>query len=192
MSIFHQRPQSSSDQPRAKALEPGARARFASEFRDVTSFLRRKMVIFIDDLDRCSQDNLIDILETVNFLATSGDCYLVLGISPEWVESFAALKYEALAQEMPSDGDKREHKRRFARNYLEKMINIEVPIPKLDSQAAAFLLKPDQEKKSTKGSRMANWAASLAPHLFLASCLHHRFCFIWRKFSINLYRCLKL
>ncbi|MEW6220205.1 MAG: YCF48-related protein [Thermodesulfobacteriota bacterium] len=158
------------DRPGGQGLDPGARARFSQEFRDVTRGLgRRKMVIFIDDLDRCSKDNLIEILESVNFLATSGDCFIVLGMSPEWVESCVALKYEELAAELaaekPTDGDPKEHKRRFARNYLEKMINIEVPIPKLDQRGATLLL---QGSKGTAGAPAAAWAAALKAPVALA------------------------
>ncbi|RLJ17577.1 hypothetical protein DJ030_13475 [bacterium endosymbiont of Escarpia laminata] len=127
-----------------KGLDPGARGRFANEFRDVTQCLPRKMVIFIDDLDRCSKENLIDILENVNFLATSGECFLVLGMSQRWVISCVALKYKELAEEMaretPEDGNDLEMRREFARNYLEKMINIEVPMPEMEASAASALM----------------------------------------------------
>ena len=173
------------DQPGAKALDPGARARFAREFSDVTRHLRRKMVIFIDDLDRCSQDNLIDVLENVNFLATSGDCFLVLGMSPEWVESCVALKYEQLAKElaieMEGNGDEKEYKRRFARNYLEKMINIEVPVPILNDTAATLLLTPS--KIRSNGSEWS-WRAAvmaLAPYVLFSAILGYG---IWYGISI--------
>lgn len=173
------------DQPGAKALDPGVRARFAREFRDVTHHLPRKMVIFIDDLDRCSEDNLIDVLENVNFLATSGDCFLVLGMSPKWVESCVALKYEQLAKElakeMPGDGDEKEHKRRFARNYLEKMINIEVPIPKLDDTAATALLNPSQISTNDPAWSWRAVAMSITPYVLFSTILGYG---IWYGLSI--------
>jgi photosystem II stability/assembly factor-like uncharacterized protein len=80
---------------KAQGLDPGARARFAREFRDVTECLKpRKMVIFIDDLDRCSQQSLIEVLEAINFLASSGDCFILMGMSPGWVEACVGLEYE--------------------------------------------------------------------------------------------------
>ncbi|MBL3601378.1 MAG: hypothetical protein JMN25_16190 [gamma proteobacterium endosymbiont of Lamellibrachia anaximandri] len=160
-----------------KGLDPGARGRFANEFRDVTQCLPRKMVIFIDDLDRCSKENLIDILENVNFLATSGECFLVLGMSQRWVISCVALKYKELAEEMAQetsgDGNDLEMRREFARNYLEKMINIEVPMPEMEESAASALMhsaEPAVQAVPYRGWReylrliVAN-AMSLAPQL---------------------------
>jgi len=155
-----------------RGLDPGARARFTREFQDVTRCLGRKMVIFIDDLDRCSKDNLVEVLENVNLLASSGDCFIVLGMSPEWVESCIALQYEQLAEELanerPANGDPKEHKRRFARNYLEKMINIEVPIPRLDRTAAAMMLQGGEGGAKTKPSE---WAVTLVPYLLFAAVI---------------------
>nr|WP_067288582.1 P-loop NTPase fold protein [Marinobacterium profundum] len=74
------------DNKAGNRMDPGARQRFAREFDDVSSSLELgRMVIFIDDLDRCRQENVVDILEAVNFLAVSGDCYIVIGMDEKWV-----------------------------------------------------------------------------------------------------------
>jgi hypothetical protein len=160
---------------KTQGLDPGARARFAREFRDVTECLKpRKMVIFIDDLDRCSQHSLIEVLEAVNFLASSGDCFIVMGMSPSWVEACVGLEYEhlarAMAEEFPDEDDdglhSAEHRRRFARNYLEKLINIEVPIPQLDQARAGVLVAPENGEANVQprswGDRLLKSTRSLS------------------------------
>ena len=128
----------------AASLDPGARFRFAEEFEDVTAALAPgRLVIFIDDLDRCSQENVVEVLENLNFLASSGDCFIVLGMAPAWVETCVALGFKELAQENSDgldEGQHRAHRREFAREYLEKLINIEVPLPKLETDKAKTLL----------------------------------------------------
>ncbi|HEX9593519.1 MAG TPA: P-loop NTPase fold protein, partial [bacterium] len=65
----------------------GFRHRFDREFNTVCHALRTRrtagMVILIDDLDRCQPDNVLAILEAVNYLATAGPCFIFLGIDTE-------------------------------------------------------------------------------------------------------------
>jgi photosystem II stability/assembly factor-like uncharacterized protein len=126
-------------------VEPGARFRFAQEFRDVSTALRpRTMVIFIDDLDRCSKEHVVEILEVVNFLVSSGPCFVVLGMARDWVETCVGLAFRELA----NSGDANAHdgeveRREFARLYLQKLINIEIPVPKLEPDESRKLLAPE-------------------------------------------------
>ena len=56
------------------------RYRFQSSFNEVCNVLNilgRRLVIVIDDLDRCDCDHIMEILEAVNFLTTSGSCFLI-------------------------------------------------------------------------------------------------------------------
>src|SRR5207244_11383801 len=57
--------------------DPGIRPRFAREFGDVCkawSWGGRRVIIFIDDLDRCRPESVVTVLESINFLTTAGDC----------------------------------------------------------------------------------------------------------------------
>lgn len=139
---------------KAASIDPGARYQFAREFRDVTSSLDLgRMIIFIDDLDRCSKENVMEVLEAINFLVTSGHCYIILGMAREWVQICVGLGFRELATESFSKNhddagiDPVEHRRRFAMQYLEKMINIEVPVPVLDESNALKLTLPERKRQ---------------------------------------------
>ena len=58
------------------------RYRFAREFEETSDVLRTPLnpglVIFIDDLDRCKPENVVGILEAVNFVSGAGKCTLSL------------------------------------------------------------------------------------------------------------------
>ncbi|BBO89721.1 YCF48-related protein [Desulfosarcina ovata] len=132
---------------RKGGLDPGARAHFAQEFEDVAASLDLgAMVIFIDDLDRCTKENVVEILETINFLAASGRCFIILGMARQWVETCVALQFKELAEETNNGNDGSKdgfaHRRRFAQQYLEKLINIEVPVPVPSADATRALLTP--------------------------------------------------
>jgi len=115
-------------------LDPSARQRFAREFSDVTNSLGLgRMVIFIDDLDRCNKENVVDILEAINFLSVSGDCFIVLGMDEKWIKHCVSEHFPKMAQDNPN----------FADNYLEKMINIRVPVPTMGASDSRNLLIPE-------------------------------------------------
>ncbi len=123
----------------------GFRYRFAREFGDVTRALgNRKMVLFIDDLDRCRPENVVDVLETINFLAGSGECVIFLGLAMERVKKCVAAAFKELSggEESPEAGEA------FAEEYLKKLINIEVAVPHATSEQIEKLL--DSDAVSTK------------------------------------------
>lgn len=134
------------------AANPGARYQFAQEFNDVTRALdSRKMVILIDDLDRCQPDHVVEVLETVNYLMTSGRCFVILGMDLDYVEACVGLKFEVLAnataQNGSEDNPEVEDRQSFARHYMEKLVNLRVTIPALDDQKSQQLLISESTPK---------------------------------------------
>jgi len=144
------------------------RQKFAVEFNDVTRALgERSMLIFIDDLDRCRPDQVVETLEAVNFLTTSGECFVVIGMARDYVERCVGRAFKEVAEEMidevGSTGKTAEEiaKRKrieFARQYLDKLINIEVPVPAAkQSQSLALLIastKEEEKQKLTRGQAL--------------------------------------
>lgn len=134
------------------------RYHFAREFDEVTSALgARRMVIFIDDLDRCQPKEIYEMLESTNFLVSCGSCFVVLGLARERIERAIGLVFKDIAEfeqadwEDAADADKAEpalseteKQRRFAEQYLEKLINIEVPVPQADEASYHRLFEARQ------------------------------------------------
>ena len=86
------------DPLRELRLPTGFRHRFADIFADITRALEpQQLVIFIDDLDRCQPQNVVATLEMINFLVSSGDCFIVMGLARDWVEACIGLHYKELA-----------------------------------------------------------------------------------------------
>lgn len=136
--------------------QTSCRQKFATEFNDVTTALgARSMLIFIDDLDRCHPENVLEVLEAVNFLVASGDCFVVMGMARERVERCVGLSFKDVAEEMAVDqysseslmaSHERAKQRRadFARQYLDKLINIEVPVPTPTGEQFGKLMVPEE------------------------------------------------
>jgi hypothetical protein len=155
--------------------QAGFRHRFAREFEDVTRALHpRTLTLLIDDLDRCRPQNVLDVLEAVNFLVSSGRCYVVLGIDREMVERFVGYGFREVAEEIFDRDDEpaeqgdaeaagRARRAAFARQYLEKLINIEVAVPRVEEAAGRDLVRPPEPRTETRkrGQRLAGWIRSL-------------------------------
>ena len=133
------------------------RHRFQVEFGQVCLATRTiggpGMVIFIDDLDRCKPDKVLVVLEAVNFLVSAGPCFVVLGIDEEKVIQSVAHGFKDSILVPPDEADQRadgglkpsgRQVFQFARNYLEKLINISVPIPETDVDKTGALLGAEQ------------------------------------------------
>ena len=141
----------------------GFRQQFASEFNIVTKAVPKNatLTLIFDDLDRCSPENVVLTLETINFLATAGPCYIFMGMDRRWAQACVSLKYQDVAEELAlqknsdnQDPNKQKSSREslaFANNYLEKLINIEVSIPRPESEQTEALLrrKPIPRQAST-------------------------------------------
>jgi len=170
------------------------RLRFAKEFADVTRALgaKHRLVIFVDDLDRCRPSNVAEMLEAINYVTVSGDCAFVLGIETQAVRAALGLSFDAMAQEVESkrnsNGDasdkgnadqngaaaeQRRKREEFARRYIEKLINIEMNVPEFDPQGKHALLSAEETtapagdpfERARKWSRAGRWLEPVA--LFL-------------------------
>lgn len=103
----------------------GLREKFAKEFKMLCDALGDStLTIFIDDLDRCKEQRIMDVMETINYLVSSGDCFIILGMEREPIEKAIAAYYaESHAEEATVTLEEK------AKRYLEKIINIEIPVP---------------------------------------------------------------
>ena len=124
----------------------GTRQLFDSHFRAITQLLgQRRLVIFIDDLDRCDPAHTLKVLEVSNFLSSSGgDLFMVLGLSPDHVLANLMINFNEVAHEykngkVQQSGEGTEPWQ-YARDYLKKLIHLEVPLPKPESDQILSLL----------------------------------------------------
>ncbi|HEY0511798.1 MAG TPA: P-loop NTPase fold protein [Thermoanaerobaculia bacterium] len=166
----------------------GFRYRFAAEFRDITRALNpRTLLILIDDLDRCRPEMVLEVLESVNFLVSSGDCFVVMGMARERVVRCVGLSFKDVASELlvttPGPADQglspgeiaRRQRIEFAQQYLEKLINIEVPVPApTDEQSRRLMLAagepPEAGTPESRGRVLAreSWALTRRVSPFVA------------------------
>lgn len=115
------------------------RHRFSEQFKDLTeSFGARAPVIIIDDLDRCKHEQVVEVLEAVNFFVATGRCFVIFGMDLEPVLASVRLYFEEVANSMSEQAGQlpivaRDTQRAvdatsFAAHYLEKLVNFPIPV----------------------------------------------------------------
>jgi predicted KAP-like P-loop ATPase len=112
-------------------------------FEDIRSEIKRirakkptfRIIVFVDDLDRCSPKKTLEILESVKvFLGMEGFIY-VIGISHDTITNLIDIEYEKTGVK--------------GKQYIKKMIQIPITLPKWNTQDIINLVRDFVEKGIT-------------------------------------------
>jgi hypothetical protein len=79
-----------------------------------------RVVVFIDDLDRCSDEKVVEILQAINLILSKSSFYVVVGMDTEMI-------YRAINDRHKVALEHREQK--FAENYLRKIVQLQFHLP---------------------------------------------------------------
>jgi formylglycine-generating enzyme required for sulfatase activity len=89
----------------------------------------RRLVVFVDDLDRCMPEKAVEVLEAIKLFLDVEGCIFVLGLDRKVISRGIEIRYREMKLLDDGDGE------RFAiegRRYLEKIIQIPFKIPPVD------------------------------------------------------------
>ncbi|MFH0702616.1 MAG: P-loop NTPase fold protein [bacterium] len=86
---------------------------------------KKRLIIFVDNLDRCSQDKIVQVLDALKLFLDEENVIILYGIDQEIVCSAVCEKYKSFYES--SNGKK--CKRQYALDYIEKMIQIPFVLP---------------------------------------------------------------
>jgi hypothetical protein len=164
------------------AAQNDFRDRFARQFDDLTQALPYRLVVVVDDLDRCRAGSVIDVMEAVNYLTSAGKCFVIFGMASERVTAALGLAFKDIAAElvqMEANADPRAaassldlpelaRRRAYATDYLQKLVNIEIKVPTGESKAVHRLLLAAEPPQRRRVTGFFKEAARLWP-LFAAS-----------------------
>lgn len=98
-------------------------------FRDLTRSFRRPLAIFIDDLDRCDADYVVELLEGVQTLFREVPVVYVVAADREWIRASFERRYAGFLADVGGPG------RPLGHLFLEKMFQISVALPRLSPEA---------------------------------------------------------
>jgi len=90
----------------------------------------KRLVVFVDDLDRCLPEKAIEVLEAIKLFLDAENCVFMLGLDQEVIARGIEMKYKELGSKQDSD-----NQQRFTIEgvrYLEKIIQLPFQIPPVE------------------------------------------------------------
>lgn len=85
-----------------------------------------RIVLYIDDLDRCSPRQVVDVLQAVHLLLALELFVVVVGVDPRWLLRALCHHYDEF---LDMAGDDRNGSHVTPEDYLEKILNIPLALP---------------------------------------------------------------
>jgi len=114
--------------PGAPALaEPGA---FVPAATGPAAY--RRIVLYIDDLDRCRADRVVEVLQAINLLSTTGLFVVVAAIEPGWVLQALAAQHARQITGADKQGPR-------ALQFLDKLFPIAIAVRPMGALARSYL-----------------------------------------------------
>ena len=114
-----------------------------------------RIILYIDDLDRCQPERVVEILEAIHLLLSFRLFIVVVAVDPRWVLQSLKIRYPYLAETVVEDGGgtgsqngliedlaQPSHKRASAtaHDYLEKIFNIPFWVKPMSPRACESLV----------------------------------------------------
>ncbi|MCP4608123.1 MAG: hypothetical protein GY845_05355 [Planctomycetes bacterium] len=88
-----------------------------------------KIIIFVDDLDRCFPDKAVALLESIKLVLNQPNITFVLGIAPKIIRAYLTAKYK-------KDYDIHED---LYEDYLDKLVQLPFPIPEIKQSVSDYV-----------------------------------------------------
>jgi hypothetical protein len=111
-----------------------------SEFRKKFTKPLERIILYVDDLDRCPEENVVQVLEAVNLLMAFALFIVVVGVDARWVKN--ALIKKNSTQFV---GNQKEEEIMFERiepsNYLEKIFQIPFHLKEASNGSVKTMIK---------------------------------------------------
>lgn len=112
-----------------------------------------RIVLYIDDLDRCAPQQVVDVLQAVHLLLALDLFVVVVGVDPRWLLSSLRRQYRNILSAAPpgSRGDMSAWES-TPEDYLEKIFNIPFALPGMNTGSLERLLRSlatDQDQTGT-------------------------------------------
>lgn len=102
-----------------------------------------RIILYIDDLDRCPEKNVVEVLQAVNLLLAFPLFVVVVGVDPRWLLHSLEQHSTALLASSHDDSDDPEtelHWQSTPMNYLEKIFQIPYTLRPMDSSGFSKLV----------------------------------------------------
>lgn len=100
-----------------------------------------RIILFIDDLDRCPADKVMDVLQAVHLLLAYPLFVVVVGVDPRWLLHSLGTTYSAFENRGERFGVDAEQWRTTPQNYLEKIFQIPFNLSRMTDTGYGKLIR---------------------------------------------------
>jgi hypothetical protein len=117
-----------------------------------------RIVLYIDDLDRCPPKKVVDVLQAVHLLLAFPPFVVVVGVDARWVKRSLETRYgELLHRGSTGDGDDLSHMFGMAGSgdYLEKIFQVPLWLRPMGSGSARRMVQGLVRRPSTRANVQA-------------------------------------
>ncbi len=108
----------------------------SQEFKAMFEKPLERIILYIDDLDRCPEERVVEVLEAVNLIMAFPLFVVVVGVDPRWVKTALQKKYKNLFNQN-SDNDEAIS----PSNYLEKIFQVPFHLKDADDNSIKILIE---------------------------------------------------
>jgi hypothetical protein len=97
--------------------------------------IRRPVIIFIDDLDRCNQEYVVGLFETLNNLFSDAHAFYVIAADREWLYACFESVYEDFTESLQEPG------RRLGYLFLQKSFQLSIKVPMMTEEVVKVYIE---------------------------------------------------
>lgn len=113
-----------------------------------------RVVLYIDDLDRCTPETVMSVLQAVHLLLAFDLFVVVVGVDPRWLMHALREEYTMFAKDGRAPSTPGKNWQATPQDYLEKIFQIPYCLPRMNAEGFARMV--DYELAPTAEMRAAN------------------------------------
>ncbi len=114
------------------------------EFRDKFERPLQRIILYIDDLDRCPEERVVEVLEAVNLLMAYPLFVVVVGVDPRWVKNALIKKHQ---MQFVKSNQSTDMEMIDPSSYLEKIFQVPFNLKAAEDTSVKYMLKTLAEEK---------------------------------------------
>ncbi|WP_109300906.1 P-loop NTPase fold protein [Aquimarina sp. AU474] len=114
------------------------------EFRDKFERPLQRIILYIDDLDRCPEERVVEVLEAVNLLMAYPLFVVVVGVDPRWVKNALIKKHQ---MQFVKSNQSADMEMIDPSSYLEKIFQVPFNLKAAEDKSVKHMLKTLAEVK---------------------------------------------
>ncbi|MGZ4852977.1 MAG: P-loop NTPase fold protein, partial [Halobacteriota archaeon] len=126
-----------------RAQEAQHRAQLSTDKTDRPRIER--VILYIDDLDRCSPGKVLEVLEAVHLLLAFELFIVVVGVDPRWLKRSLRHQYRDLCSGIDPSTDP--YLQTMPTEYLEKIFQVPMTLPRMKAQGYKALISTLTSRK---------------------------------------------